>query len=179
LLNSAVSRGRDNKYDKQEVLMRGILIICGLLVLSPGFVFAKTNKVVSSQQDLTRGAEKIMREAQASQERKMQELKKTDPKLYKEKMQQIDNGKEISEILASFRQGKISEEKAERALYPLVQDNMKSSLDGIDSRIATLKKKLKDLQKIKDDPSILVKKRVNQLLGREPVSYDDPLLSPY
>lgn len=79
----------------------------------------------------------------------------------------MERGKKIGIILNAYYQGALSAQEAEQDLFPLIkQEIQQGELQGLDFQIQALEKQLEFLKKAKSDPDLLVKKRIDELLGR-------------
>jgi len=141
--------------------MRKILILSLLLLSCPTFVFAQQS---TNPEQMQKQMEKMRQEFEKRQQEDLENLKKTDPKAYQERNDSLDRQAKINSILTSFHAGKISVSQAEQQLYPLVKQNIKDM--NVDAEIARLEKRLEYLKKVKRDPDLLIKKRIDELLGR-------------
>ena len=119
-----------------------------------------------------------MRQSQQQMEKQQQEelerLKKMDPKGYESQKKQVEQQAQINQVLSAYQQKTISAEEAERKLTPLIRQQVQEETAGLDGQIKMLEKKLANLKQAKGNPSGLVKKRVDQMLGRGgPTNPDD------
>lgn len=152
--------------------MLRILIISVILLLSSRLVFAEQSL---KQENMQKMMEKRQQERQGREQRELERLKKTSPELYKQRKDSQDRSAKISAILSSFRQKKISDSEAERQLYPLVKQGMQGQIDHLGQTIERLEKRLKSLKEAKQDPDSLIKKGVDQMLGKSMPSPDELL----
>jgi uncharacterized coiled-coil protein SlyX len=156
--------------------MRGILIIGVFLAFFPISLFAGPPQANRILLETKKDTDRIKEEMKRLQEEQLKELKKNNPELYKERMDDIERWEEINKIVVSYRDGKISEARAVKELYPLVEKSLENYIDGLDERIAKVEKKLESLKDVKSDPDMLIKKRIEQLLGKTVPSPEDLLM---
>lgn len=126
-------------------------------------------------QELQKQQEKIRQEADKMQQKELEFLKEQDPQLYKERKLAIDTQSKIEAILSSYSQGKISAIEAERQIYPYVKQSMQPYIDGLGTYIERLEKKLTILKKARSNPDILIKQRIDQMLGKAPINPEDTI----
>ena len=119
-----------------------------------------------SEQELQEPMEKMRKEHERMQQEHLERLRQTDPQLYEQQKASIERQKKITAILTDWQQKKISESAAESQLAPLIRQDSKAEIAALGERIARLEKRLEFLRKAKADPGLLVKKRLDQLLGR-------------
>jgi hypothetical protein len=146
-----------------------IALMAGLLfpVWANGQTAPPDMKVIKAQQEQMRQQmEKMRQESEQRQEQALENLKKVNPQAYEKQKARQEQQSKISEILQSFRNQKIDAASAERQLYPLIKARVEGELVGIDIRISQVKKQLKELEQAKNNPDSLVKKSIDQLLGR-------------
>jgi vacuolar-type H+-ATPase subunit I/STV1 len=150
--------------------MRRILILSLILLSSNTFVFAQKPP---SPEQMQKETEKMRREIDKIQQQELERLKKENPEAYQQRKDALDIQAKINEIVSSFRSGKISASQAESQLYPLVKSSLQDSINNLGAQIERLEKKLESLKKAKANPDLLVKKRIDELLGRSMPSPDD------
>lgn len=121
------------------------------------------------QEEMRRVQEQVNQQQQENLER----IKRMDPGGYEAQKKTMERQAQINQIIASYHQNSISADEAERKLTPLVKQEVQRELDGIDSQIKIAEKKLAALKQAKSNPGSLVKKRVDQLLGRSFPSPED------
>jgi len=148
------------------------LIFAFFLLCFPIFGFTQEPSGPNIQ-ELQKQQEKIRQEADKMQQNELELLKKQDPQLYKERKLAIDTQAKIQAILSSYSQGKIPAAEAERQIYPYVKQQMQPYIDGLDTYIARLEKKLTILKKARINPDILIKQRIDQMLGKAPINPED------
>jgi len=159
------------------------LIFIFILLFLPGFVFSQqkpptdTEKMQPKQKmdkmQQKQKMDKMRQDMENRQEKELEMLKKTNPQLYQKKKNDIENKAKIKAIVASFREGKISSSQAESQLSPLVKQQMQDYIKSLDDRIARLQKKLDFYKKAKVNPDLLIKKRIDELLGKSKPSPED------
>jgi len=156
--------------------MRSILITGVIFIFFPVSVFAQARQVNRITPEMEKQIERSKEDMEKARDIHLNDLKKSNPELYKARLNAIDNQEEMNKIVVSYREGKISGAKAEKELYPLVEDSLKGYLDSLDERIEKEQKKVDSLKEVKRDPDILIKKRIDQILGKAAPSADDFLL---
>lgn len=114
------------------------------------------------QEQMQKYQEQVQKQLDAS----METLKTTNPKMYQQLKAQNAAQQEISRIISAYRQKKLSASETEKRLYPLVKAQLGDQLATIDQQIALAKKQLIELEAMKRDPDLAVKKQINYLLGR-------------
>lgn len=117
--------------------------------------------------------EKMLKEMEKMQQQQLETLKKNNPEAYNQQKKTLDDQQKISAILSSFQNKSISADVAEKQLYPLLKNSPEFSTETIDSQIAQTEKKLNSLKKIRTNPDIAVKKRIDQMLGKTMPSPED------
>ena len=133
--------------------MQRILVICLMLLFFSGSVSAQ----------LPRSPAEIEQE----------ELKRKNPQLYKESQEASERQAKISAIVTAFRKGEISSYYAENQLNPLLKQEIEDDINGLESKIASLEKKLESLKEAKTNPEPLIKKRIDQMLGKAMLTPDE------
>lgn len=161
--------------------MLKILFLSLILLFSPLIALAQQPSRPSARPDATEQIEKKMhqerekmqqerermkQEMKQWQEEELERLKKINPEFYEERKNALDRQEKISSIVSAFRQGKLSASQAESQLFPLLKQDMQSSIEGLDNRIKRLEEKLVSLKQAKNNPDLLVKNRIDGLLGR-------------
>lgn len=131
--------------------MNRILVICLILLFFSGIIFAQQppSPVV-----------KMQREMQGVRQ------EKENSKPYKQRQDVLENQTKINAIVVAFREGKISSFQAESQLSPLVKQEMQDDINNLESRIARLEKELEFLKRAKANPDLLIKERIDQMLGK-------------
>jgi biopolymer transport protein ExbD len=154
----------------------GYLILNSFLLLFflTQIVYSKEILSVPNAKQIEQEEEKIKQEQvmiKKEQERirneELEFLKTNDPQEYKKRKDTYERQDKINQILDSFRKGSISSKQAEQSLYPLVKDDMQGYISTLDTQIEHLEKRLDSLKKAKRDPNMLIKERINQMLGKE------------
>lgn len=169
--------------------MRRITIIsCIAVFLCVSLAFAQqgqnstTDNLEKSQQDYKQMQEKSQQEFRLMQEemrkreaQDLEKLKQTDPQLYQERKAAIERQNSLQAVISDFQQGKLTSEQAESQLFPLVKADMRPEQVGLDKQIAMLEQQLDFLKKAKQDPDLLVRRRVAMMLGKEQPGIEGPL----
>ena len=110
--------------------------------------------------------QKSQQNLQKQQKEQLEQFKRMDPKTYEAQKKLMARQEQISQILSAYNQKSISADDAERRLTPLVREEVQQQTAGMDNQIWELERKLAALKKAKSNPNELVKKRVDQMLGR-------------
>lgn len=110
--------------------------------------------------------EKADQQFRKQQEESLQRLKQVAPQAYESQKKTLEQQGQINQIMAAYHQKSISAEDAERRLTSLIKQQVEQELAGLDTQIKMMEKKLASLRQAKGNPSALVKKRVDQMLGR-------------
>lgn len=139
------------------------------LILFFIFLFSFSTFSLAQQPPSPEAMQKQIEESQKflEEQRKvyLEQLKQQDPAAYEQIKKAELLAEKISKIVSSYRANSISQEEAERQLYPLVEESLKDRLKAIDSEIERLQKRLSYLKEVKRDPSIMVREQIKQLLG--------------
>ncbi len=110
--------------------------------------------------------QKMQKQMQEQQEKERERLKQINPQLYEQTKKADERQRKITAILTAYQQKSISGEEAERRLSSLIREEIQMEGVNLDQEIKNLEKKLAFLKKAKNNPDLLVKKRVDQLLGK-------------
>jgi len=148
------------------------LIFIFALLFIPVLVFSQQQQPPGSEK-MRQDMEKMRQEMGKRQQDELEMLKKVNPQLYQQRKNSIDAQAKINAIVASFREGKISSSQAESQLSPLVKQDMQTYINDLDNKIKRLEKKLDFYKKAKANPSLLIKKRIDELLGKSMPRLED------
>lgn len=159
--------------------MRNALI--GLLLVCNGLAFAgeppAPPQAQQRQDDYLKQQEEYWKQMQQQYEKTQQEelerLKKMDPKLYEQRKKDLERQAKINAILKDFHQGKLTDEQSESQLYPLMKEELGLEISGLDARIKRLEKQLEFMRSAKRNPDVLIKKRIDQMLGKSIADPDE------
>lgn len=92
------------------------------------------------------------------------------PYIDKEEFEKIqERYDKIDQIRQSYFKKQISFDDAERKLMPIAKEELKFRLAAIDNEIRHLKQGLKELEKAKQNPDYLLKKRIKEILTELPI----------
>ncbi len=107
-------------------------------------------------------------------------LKESDPKFYAAYEKQESESRQARQTIKDFREGKIDEETARRQLRPYVKNESSVFIKNIDKTIAQSEKRLADLKRMRDDPDLLIDRRVDAMLGKgqDPAALMGPMMAP-
>lgn len=150
---------------KSKFYLKASVISCIYILFFSYGLFAQEPPVLDFQ--------KMEQEVKKAQQAQLENLKDINPKLYKELIEAQARQEKISAIIMDLNNKKISQSSAESQLYPLVKDDMQQEISGLDQRIKQLEQNLDFLKEAKSDPDILIKKRINQMTGKEMPSPTD------
>ena len=148
------------------------LIFIFALLFIPVLVFSQQQQPPGSEK-MRQDMGKMRQEMGKRQQDELEMLKKVNPQLYQQRKNSIDAQAKINAIVASFREGKISSSQAESQLSPLVKQDMQTYINDLDNKIKRLEKKLDFYKKAKANPSLLIKKRIDELLGKSMPRLED------
>ena len=97
----------------------------------------------------------------------MRRLMQQPPQMSEQEKTAMEREKKIGVIMNAYHQRALSAQEAERDLFPLIKQSIQQrELQGLEFQIQELEKQLEFLKKAKSDPDVLVKKRIDELLGR-------------
>lgn len=133
--------------------MHRILVICLMLLFFSGSISAQ--------------------QFRSPVEIEQEELERKEPQLYKERQEALERQAEISAIVTAFRKGEISRYRAKSQLNPLLKQEIEDDINKLESKIASLEKKLESLKEAKTNPEPLIKKRIDQMLGKTMLTPDE------
>ena len=157
--------------------MYRVLFFILFLFFSPIVLFAQTpqspKEMQKEMQRMERERKQMEETIKKQQQEDLERLRKEDPNMYKQMKASLDRSAKIEKIISLFAQGKISDSAAEKKLYPLVKQDMQSYIDNLEETITRLENKLNSLKKAKRNPGFLIKKRIDEMLGRTTPSPDD------
>ena len=118
------------------------------------------------QEQMQKQAREQIGVIQALQAKQLETMKAANPGLYEAQKESMERQERIGKIVAGFRQGKLTDTQAQKELSPLVKENLKPDLGQIDDTIAALVKKLAFWKEVKKDPDVLIRQRVDEILGK-------------
>lgn len=164
--------GNRKRELRKEMAMRNALI--GLLLVWNGLAFAGESPVLPQewqrQDEHQKQQEEYWKQMQQQYEKTQQEelerLKKMDPRLYEQRQRDLQRQTKINAILKDFREGKLTDAQSEGQLFPLMKEELSLEINGLDDRIKRLEKQLAFMRSAKQNPDVLIKKRIDQMLGR-------------
>jgi hypothetical protein len=110
---------------------------------------------------------RMQEEMRKLQEQELEQLKQTSPQLYQERKVAIERQTKLQAILSDFQAGKLTAEQSESQLFPLMKAEMRPELEGLNEGIARIERQLAFLKKAKQDPNLLVRRRVGMMLGKQ------------
>jgi hypothetical protein len=125
------------------------------------------NNTLNDQERYQQEFKRIQEEARKREAQELERLKETAPQLYEVRKNAIERQAKLQAILSDFQQSKLTTEQAESQLLPLVKADMRPELEGLNERISRLKQQLAFLEKAKQDPGLLVRRRVGMMLGKQ------------
>lgn len=112
---------------------------------------------------------KAQEQFQQQMEQSLEALKTTNPEMHRKLKTQMDQQQEISRIVTAYHKKTLSAQDAEKKLSSMVKAQVQGQLASIDQQIAWAKKQVSDLEAMKRDPDVAVKKQIDLLLGRVPL----------
>ena len=101
-----------------------------------------------------------LRKLQAESEERL----KKDPELYRQVKAMRERAENTLAILTAYREGKISQGDAEQKLAPLVREDARAELPGLQEKIRRMESELDFLRKASKDPELLVRRRIDRML---------------
>lgn len=149
--------------------------LCVLFLGAASFVFAQGGPSKNMQAENA----KLHEEMQRHQKNFLENLKKMDPNAYEKQKRNIEAQDKLSQIVQSFREKKIDTDNAFRQMYPLVKELSQDDIKGLEERIKRLKLHLGELEKFKQNPDLLIRKRIDQMLGKGDPASDPSMMIPY
>jgi len=114
--------------------------------------------------------QKIIRKARLQE---MEKLKNVNPPEYKKQRVAFDRLEKIKMIAAQFKRNQITEKAAASALFTLVEQAVQPEMADLDDRITKAEKKLVFLKQSRNNPELLVQRRIEELLGKRQAEPDD------
>lgn len=146
----------------------GLLLLWNILFFAEGPIALA--QAQQSQDDFRKQQEEYWKRQPRHQVKTPQEelerLKEINPKLYEQRKKELGRQTKINAILKEFRQGKLSEAQLESQLFPLIKEELGPKISALDDRIKRLEKQLVFMRSAKQNPDVLIKERIDQLLGR-------------
>lgn len=154
-------------------MRRGVLAICVVISL-PTCVVAQevrqapfdSQEAQQEYQKMQERSKRMQEEYRKQQEQELERLKQTAPQLYQERKQAMKRQDKMQAILTAFREGNLTDAQAEQQLFPLVKQETQGEVAGLNERIARLNKQLTFLKQAQQDPDLLVRKRIQLMLGK-------------
>lgn len=153
----------------------GLLLVWNILAFAEGpLVFAQEQKF---QDEFRKQQAEYWKNQPRQHEKTPQDelgrLKEVNPKLYEQRKKELERQAKINAILKDFHQGKLTDEQSESQLFPLVKEELGPKISALDVRISWLEKQLAFTRSAKQNPDVLIKERIEQLLGRSMADADD------
>lgn len=149
------------------------ILAIALLLCFHVFIFAQTAIPSDKMRDFEKQRQDIEQKMKQMQQEELERLKKENPQLYQQRRDAFDRQTKISAILSSFHAKTLSESQVESQLYPLIKQDVQQYATGLGAEIQRVEKRLEFLRKVKSNPEILVKKRLDQLLGKSAPSPEE------
>jgi hypothetical protein len=137
-------------------MKRKIAQMTSLILINASLVWAQAEIAPIQPTELTSGE---------LQEDLPMKLINSTPDIYMEIQGIKARQQQAVEIAADYHARKITPEEAEQKLYPLLSENVKLELPYIDSQIEQLKNQIRILEEAKWNPDVLIKKRIEEVLG--------------
>ena len=101
-------------------------------------------------------------------QQELERLKRENPQAYEQRKAALEREQKMQAVVTAFYQGTLSGDEAERRLTPLVKKQLEEegALSSLSARIERLEDKLAFLKKAQKNPNLLVKQRIEQMLGK-------------
>lgn len=152
-----------------------LLLVWNVLVFpQEPIVFAQEQKF---QNDFRKQQEEYWknqpRQHTKTPQEELERLKNINPRLYEQRLRELERKDKIKAIIKEFRQGRLSEAQSESQLFPLIKEELGPKISALDARIRWLEKQLAFTRSAKQNPDVLVKERIEQLLGRSMAEADE------
>lgn len=149
-------------------------VIMGLVLAWGVLVFAKEPISIAqaqqSQDEFRKKQEEYWKKQPQKQIKTLQDelehLKETNPRLYEQRKNDFERQAKISAILKEFREGKLTAAQSQNQLFPLIREEQGPEISRLDDRIKRLEKQLAFMRSAKQNPDVLIKKRIEKLMGR-------------
>lgn len=153
----------------------GLLLVWNILAFAEGpLASAQEQKF---QDDFRKQQEEYWKKQPRQHEKNPQDelerLKKTNPKLYEQRQRELERQTKINAILKEFREGKLTDAQSEGQLFPLIKEELGPKISALDDKIKRLEKQLVFMRSAKQNPDVLIKERIGQLLGRSMADADE------
>lgn len=132
----------------------------------PVFIPTQPGKESPNPEEMRRQAERFQQEMEKRRIQEMGHHKQFSPLPAMPVGGSPELQKKIDVIVYAYQRGSLSGQEAAQDLYPLVKQEVEGKLQGLDEQVANLEKELEALKKAKSNPDLLVKKRIDELLGR-------------
>ena len=116
---------------------------------------------------------KMQEERVKHQRERLEMLKERAPELYRVEKASFERQEKINEITSDFSAKNISEQTAKKRLFPLLEKELKATIENLPNRIKRLEKQLEFLKKARKHPKLLIEKQITVMLGLEQVSPED------
>ena len=159
---------------RSKTALYGLLLIVFILSAPTPAAEAETNGPGPEFGTPEEQVKKVNEQIRKQREEMLQRMKEVSPDIYQQTLKMQERQERIDKILEAFRQNTLSAEDAERRLAPLVREEIREQAAAQNEEIRRLENRLSQLRQAKDNPEKLVKKRVDQMLGRGgPPSPDD------
>jgi len=124
-------------------------------------------QIEQGQERMEQERERIEQEQERIRKQELEFLEKNDPQEYKKRKRHYERQEEISQIIKSFYKKEITEDRARRKLYPLVNEKMQDRVSNLDAEIKQQRERLDFLQRAKQNSNILIDKYIDRMLGKE------------
>lgn len=117
----------------------------------------------------------MQQQYEKTRQEELERLKKMDPKLHEQHQRDLQRQTKINAILQEFRQGKLTDTQSENQLFPLMKEELNLEINGLDDRIKRLEKQLAFMRSARQNPDVLIKKRIDQMLGKSTAGPDETM----
>ena len=112
------------------------------------------------------------KQMEKAQKEFLKNLKKQNPKAYREAVKQMARQKKIDSIIKKYKDGDLSHAEAQKALGSLLKEDLQRQVDSIPDEIKALdrQKKMLDqqiqvLKKAQVNPEVFIQNQIDQMLG--------------
>ncbi len=151
------------------ILLTAALFLCFPATAAAKEIDIKVEESPANALDIQKQAgktlEEIQRKNKEMQNREMERLQQDYPAIYESRKVADARRNKISAIVAAFHQNKTSAQEAEQKLTPLMREELSEQISQMGLKISALEKHLAFLKKAKQDPHLLVEKKIDELLG--------------
>ncbi len=146
--------------------MGRLVLISALVMCVPLLALAQEAPPPLDPAAMQQELEQMEAEGRRMEEEHLAQLQQMDPELYQQEKGRMERQRKIEALVAQVHAGTLSATQAERKLSPLVQQDLQVELTTLPDRISQLEEHLTFLRRVQKDPDLLIRQRIDQLLGR-------------